>query len=91
MYDDLTSNGRDKVVTDLVAIIRSFAARVYDQRRVKRKTESTTSCICKRVKNYFSHLWAAGLGPGATDYSGDTMKAWMSSYKPFLTFVSAMA
>lgn len=32
-------NGRDELMTDLVAIITSFAARLYGQRRAKRKTE----------------------------------------------------
>ena len=32
-------NGRDDLMTDLVAIITSFAARLYGQRRGKRKTE----------------------------------------------------
>jgi putative resolvase len=36
---NLADNGRDELMTDLVAIITSFAARLYGQRRAKRKTE----------------------------------------------------
>ncbi len=32
-------NGREDLLTDLVAIVYSFAARLYGQRRAKRKTE----------------------------------------------------
>jgi len=35
----LAENGRDELMTDLVAIITSFTARLYGQRRAKRKTE----------------------------------------------------
>ncbi|NJS16658.1 MAG: IS607 family transposase [Nostocaceae cyanobacterium CSU_2_110] len=34
---NLADNGRDELMTDLVAIITSFAARLYGQRRAKRK------------------------------------------------------
>lgn len=36
---NLAQDGRDELMTDLVAIITSFAARLYGQRRAKRKTE----------------------------------------------------
>ncbi|GAA6616898.1 IS607 family transposase [Scytonema sp. NUACC26] len=36
---NLSENGTDELMTDLVSIIRSFAARLYGQRRAKRKTE----------------------------------------------------
>lgn len=36
---NLADNGRDELMTDLVAIITSFAARLYGQRRARRKTE----------------------------------------------------
>jgi len=36
---NLADNGRDELMEDLVAIITSFAARLYGQRRAKRKTE----------------------------------------------------
>lgn len=36
---NLAENGRDELMTDLVSIITSFAARLYGQRRAKRKTE----------------------------------------------------
>lgn len=36
---NLADNGRDELMQDLVAIITSFAARLYGQRRAKRKTE----------------------------------------------------
>ena len=32
-------NGREDLITDLVAIVSSFAARLYGQRRAKRKTD----------------------------------------------------
>jgi putative resolvase len=36
---NLADNGQDELMTDLVAIITSFAARLYGQRRGKRKTK----------------------------------------------------
>lgn len=36
---NMVDNGRDELMTDLVAIITSFSARLYGQRRAKRKTE----------------------------------------------------
>lgn len=33
-------NGKEDLLTDLVAIVYSFAARLYGQRRAKRKTEA---------------------------------------------------
>lgn len=36
---NLADNGKDELMQDLVAIITSFAARLYGQRRAKRKTE----------------------------------------------------
>lgn len=36
---NLADNGRDELMQDLIAIITSFAARLYGQRRAKRKTE----------------------------------------------------
>ncbi len=36
---NLADNGKEDLVTDLVAIIYSFSARLYGQRRAKRKTE----------------------------------------------------
>jgi hypothetical protein len=36
----LADNGREDLVADLVAIIYSFCARLYGQRRAKRKTET---------------------------------------------------
>jgi predicted site-specific integrase-resolvase len=38
-------NGRDDLMTDLVAIITSFAARLYGQRRGKRKTEKIIATL----------------------------------------------
>jgi len=36
----MTDNSRDEFMTDLVSIVTSFAARLYGQRRAKRKTEA---------------------------------------------------
>lgn len=36
---NIAENGRDELVQDLIAIITSFAARLYGQRRAKRQTE----------------------------------------------------
>ncbi len=36
---NLADNGKEDLVTDLVAIIYPFSARLYGQRRAKRKTE----------------------------------------------------
>jgi predicted site-specific integrase-resolvase len=37
---NLAENGREDLVADLVAIVSSFCARLYGQRRAKRKTET---------------------------------------------------
>ncbi len=37
---NLADNGKEDLVTDLVSIIDSFSARLYGQRRAKRKTEA---------------------------------------------------
>ena len=37
---NLADNGKEDLVTDLVSIIYSFSARLYGQRRAKRKTEA---------------------------------------------------
>ena len=43
---NLANDGRDDLLDDLVAIIYSFCARLYGQRRAKRKTEQ----IVKELK-----------------------------------------
>jgi predicted site-specific integrase-resolvase len=40
---NLAENGQDELMQDLVAIVTSFAARLYGQRRAKRKTEKIIS------------------------------------------------
>lgn len=40
---NLADNGKDELMQDLVAIVTSFAARIYGQRRAKRKTEKIIS------------------------------------------------
>ncbi|MBR8839168.1 MAG: IS607 family transposase [Stigonema ocellatum SAG 48.90 = DSM 106950] len=42
---NMTDNGRDELMTDLVSIVTSFAARLYGQRRAKRKTEAIISTL----------------------------------------------
>lgn len=42
---NLAENGRDDLMTDLVAIITSFAARLYGQRRAKRQTEKIIAAL----------------------------------------------
>ena len=42
---NITDNRRDELMTDLVAIITSFAARLYGQRRGKRKTETIIATL----------------------------------------------
>jgi putative resolvase len=42
---NLADNGRDELMQDLVAIITSFAARLYGQRRAKRKTEKIVEAL----------------------------------------------
>lgn len=42
---NLAENSRDELMTDLVAIITSFAARLYGQRRAKRKTEKIVETL----------------------------------------------
>jgi putative resolvase len=42
---NVAENGRDELMTDLVAIITSFAARLYGQRRAKRKTEKIVETL----------------------------------------------
>jgi putative resolvase len=38
-------NGRDDLITDLVAIVYSFAARLYGQRRAKRQTDVLVNAL----------------------------------------------
>ncbi|MDR9896220.1 recombinase family protein [Aetokthonos hydrillicola Thurmond2011] len=40
-----TDNGRDELMQDLIAIITSFAARLYGQRRSKRKTQKIIEAL----------------------------------------------
>ena len=40
---NLADNGKDELMQDLVAVVTSFAARLYGQRRGKRKTEKIIS------------------------------------------------
>ncbi len=42
---NMADNNRDELMTDLVAIITSFAARLYGQRRGKRKTETIIATL----------------------------------------------
>lgn len=42
---NLADNGREELMQDLVAIITSFAARLYGQRRAKRKTEKIVEAL----------------------------------------------
>ncbi|MBA3920751.1 MAG: IS607 family transposase [Nostocaceae cyanobacterium] len=42
---NIVDNQRDELMTDLVAIITSFAARLYGQRRAKRKTETIIATL----------------------------------------------
>lgn len=44
---NLAENGKDELMQDLVAIVTSFAARLYGQRRAHRKTEK----IIAELKN----------------------------------------
>jgi putative resolvase len=37
---NLAENGREDLLADLTAILSSFTARLYDQRRASRKTET---------------------------------------------------
>ena len=54
--------GRDQLMTDLVAIITSFAARLYGQRRAKRKTANFYRHITNartrlsNIKNIVKHI-----------------------------------
>ena len=42
---NLADNGQEDLLQDLVAIIYSFCARLYGQRRAKRKTEKITQAL----------------------------------------------
>ena len=42
---NLAENGREDLVADLVAIVYSFCARLYGQRRAKRKTETMCEAL----------------------------------------------
>lgn len=55
---NLAENGREDLLADLVAIVSSFCARLYGQRRAKRKTETM-------VKALNSHEPLAQEGEGA--------------------------
>jgi len=43
---NLSSDGKEDLLQDLVSIIYSFCARLYGQRRAKRKTEQITKVVC---------------------------------------------
>ena len=45
---NLAENGREDLVADLVAIVYSFCARLYGQRRAKRKTEVIVNALTDR-------------------------------------------
>lgn len=45
---NLASNAKEDLLTDLVAIIYSFCAKLYGQRRAKRKTEKITEELKKK-------------------------------------------
>ena len=42
---NLADNGKDELMQDLVAIVTSFAARLYGQRRASRKTEKIIALV----------------------------------------------
>jgi predicted site-specific integrase-resolvase len=44
---NLAENGRDDLLQDFVSIITSFCARLYGQRRSKRKTEKIIASMIK--------------------------------------------
>ena len=46
---NLADNGKDELMQDLVAIITSFAARLYGQRRGQRKTEKIIAFVKKET------------------------------------------
>ncbi len=48
---NLAENGKDELMQDLVAIITSFAARLYGQRRAKRKTEKIIETLQDQTNN----------------------------------------
>ena len=48
---NLADNGKEELMQDLVSIIRSFAARLYGQRRGKRKTERIIEQLKKGEAN----------------------------------------
>lgn len=48
---NLADNGKDELMQDLVAIITSFAARLYGQRRAKRKTEKIIETLQSESKD----------------------------------------
>jgi predicted site-specific integrase-resolvase len=45
---NLAENGREDLVADLVAIVSSFCARLYGQRRAKRKAEAIVQELTRR-------------------------------------------
>lgn len=42
---NLAEDGREDLLEDLVAVVYSFCARLYGQRRAKRKTERVTEAL----------------------------------------------
>ncbi|NNJ10689.1 IS607 family transposase [Chloroflexales bacterium ZM16-3] len=44
-------NGKEDLITDLVAIVSSFAARLYGQRRAKRKTDVIVKALTEGTDN----------------------------------------
>ncbi len=50
-----SENGRDELMEDLVAIITSFAARLYGQRRGKRKTEKIIATLQSKEDDKYTY------------------------------------
>jgi predicted site-specific integrase-resolvase len=64
---NLADNGKEDVVTDLVAIMSSFSARLYGQRRAKRKTEQIVKDLTESDIMIVSEDEADASGGTASD------------------------
>jgi putative resolvase len=62
----LAENGREDVEADLVAIVYSFCARLYGQRRAKRKTEAMVNALTDQEASQEASVAGGGGGEHAS-------------------------
>jgi len=65
---NLAENGREDLVADLVAIVYSFCARLYGQRRAKRKSETIMKALADQEASAMGEEEAEHAACWATSY-----------------------